>query len=186
MFYQKKAGFYVYHVDREGCEPELNFRYFANTNDLFLDFSEWQLAVFFGEFEKIYHQVPVRNCRTFLCRPPVNNYFSAYDEQGNYFSPDRLVGLYRQWRKVRYASLDRKYAHHRHGRKRRVWAGYRVAKTMQERRMAFVDPDAVESDTCIRLRASRGASSLPDSYSDICRHADKSWKMQSTRQHQWR
>jgi len=100
-------------------------------------------------------------------------------EDDKLVTPDRLVGLRRDWigrRRLNYRWLYwRSY--------NRAYRGNRRIRTTQERRWAHAWDDV---EFAPRVRGRRTAHSLPNSWDDIRGHNDKSWKTQSKRRHQWK
>lgn len=102
------------------------------------------------------------------------------DQNGKLFTRDRLVGLYFDWYSTNpYRS---KYSR-RNGCRKRVWGGFRSIKTFQERKWANAWDD---EDFAPKKRAARNSHNLPNSWDDFYGHAEKSWKYQSKRKHQWK
>ena len=102
------------------------------------------------------------------------------DENGNHYTSDRLVGLYRKWY---YTRPKRRYLFVHAGYKPGCWSGFRTLSTLQERKWAHAWDDVEDAP---KVRAARQGKNLPDSWDDYQRHAEKSWKHQSKRKHQWK
>lgn len=101
--------------------------------------------------------------------------FIAYNN-GEYVSPDRLIGYRREWAS-RYYNVN----HRRdRGSKLKCYSGFRYPKTTQEI-ASLGNPDILEYH--IKVRHS---CDIPTVYDDRLRHADKSWKYQSKRARQYR
>ncbi len=121
-------------------------------------------------------------CNKTNCREhdgPVNEVAVVYDHLGNFYSPDRLLGLYR----ARAAGRFRGYWYYPSGRKRRPWGGHRRFRTFHERKWAHAW-DCEEYAP--KVRAARQGHNLPDAWDDYNRHVEKSWKSQSKHRRQWR
>lgn len=103
--------------------------------------------------------------------------YICYDNL-NLVTPDRLVGLRRDWIGHRRSNY-RLYWHSYN----RAYRGNRRIRTTQERRWAHACDD-VEFAPPVRGR--RSACNLPNSWDDIRGHNDKSWKTQTKRRHQWK
>lgn len=101
-----------------------------------------------------------------------------------FVTPDRLVGLYRDytyanrvdWRK----RWNRKYDC---GHKKGAYGWIRHMRTMQERRWAHAWDN---EEFAPRVRAKRQGHHLPSNWDDYWAGAQKSWKRQSKRKHQWK
>lgn len=115
---------------------------------------------------------------------PNRNYcYVAYDN-GKFVTPDRLVGLYRDfvyanrvdWRNRR----NRKYDC---GQKKSAWGRIRHMRTQHERKWAHAWND---EEFAPRARAKRQGHRLPSNWDDYWIHGQKSWKYQSKRKHQWK
>lgn len=103
-------------------------------------------------------------------------------ENGRIITPDRLLGLYRQWRAARTTYFDRYYRRRRDtGQRKPVYGGYRYPRTTQERRHACSVDDGEP-----KVRSRRNAANLADAWDDVIRHTEKSWKRQSKRRRQWK
>ncbi len=68
-------------------------------------------------------------------------------------------------------------------RSRQPYGGWRRPHTTQEKRQYYA---AMDEEYPIRVRGRRKPRSLADVYDDYYAHADKSWKTQSKRSHQWK
>ena len=98
-------------------------------------------------------------------------------------TPDRLIGMRRAWTHRRYVqSIRRRQA--RYGRRtKQAYGGFRRPHTTTEKR-AFC---SLKDEEYTNLgRARRSIPNLPDTWDDVYAHADKSWKTQSKRKHQWK
>lgn len=94
-------------------------------------------------------------------------------------TPDRLVGLYRDW-----IGRRRSHYHWLYWRSyNRAYRGNRHIRTTQERRWATAWND---EEFAPRVRGKRSARMIPNSWDDIRGHNDKSWKTQTKRRHQWK
>ena len=105
-------------------------------------------------------------------------------EDGKLVTPDRLVGLFRDWgvdRPYWYSNFPRRS--HNYGWNRNAWGSFRAPKSANERRQfaaATVDDDAPP------VRCARNPRNLADAWDDRYGHSDRNWKTQSKRQHQWK
>lgn len=105
-------------------------------------------------------------------------------EDGKVITPDRLVGLYRDyaynnridWHKRWNRKADR-------GQKKSAYGGLRRIRTFHERRWAHAWDD---EEFAPRVRAARQGHNLPDPWDDYWADNQKSWKRQSKRKHQWK
>lgn len=190
MFYQSKPGIYVYHIDRSVlANAELVTNYYGTLHDLFLSFSEWQLAMLFGDMERIYVSTHQQNDLGYARRAYYRNdhpfcFYAAYDERGMFYAPDHLVGLYRKWRKERDTGLIwwRGGSYKASGYRR-----YRRPKTKHSRtEISFSNPDLADLPIYVKVDTRCDRDALPNSWDDIRRFNDRSWKTQSRRKHQWK
>lgn len=99
-------------------------------------------------------------------------------------TPDRLVGMYRAWKYDRYQQRINRFKYFRHKRTlKRAYGGFKHPRTTAEKR-AFC---SLKDEEYTNLgRARRNIPNLPDLWDDRYAHADKSWKTQSKRKHQWK
>ena len=126
-----------------------------------------------------------RLCR---CRHPEHNdeytlAYAVYDQDGNCYTPERLIGLRREWERNRPANKYRNRWYRQSGHKKYAWGGFRSFKTFQERKWANAWDD---EEFAPKVRAARNAHNLPNSWDDFNAHCEKSWKHQSKRKHQWK
>ena len=105
------------------------------------------------------------------------NCYIAIDD-GNFVTPDRLVGLFRDW----WADRPR-WRWNRHGWSPGAYGSYRALKTTNERRQIAA---CLDEEDAPRIRPSRNFRNLPNAWDDFMSHNDKSWKTQSKRRHQYR
>ena len=99
-------------------------------------------------------------------------------EDGNFVTPDRLVGLFRDWWNDR-----PRYRYNRHGWNRNAYGSFRSPKTTNERRQVAA---ATVDDGAPPVRCARNFRNLPDAWDDFYGHSDRNWKTQSKRRHQYR
>ena len=99
-------------------------------------------------------------------------------ENDKLVTPDRLVGLRRDW-----IGRRRRTFYFGYRRYSKAWRGYRKIKTTQERRWAHAWDD---EEFAPKVRGRRSKRMLPDSWDDVRAHNDKSWKTQTKRRHQWK
>jgi len=121
-------------------------------------------------------------CHTVNCKQHNDVKTKAHvvcDENGNIFTPDRLVGLYRKW----WFNRPKRRSYYHAGYKPGCYGGFRTLRTFQERKWAHAWDDEEDAP---KVRAAREGKYLPDSWDDFQRHAEKSWKYQSKRKHQWK
>lgn len=74
----------------------------------------------------------------------------------------------------------RKY---RHRWRRTAWGGWRHVRTLNEKKAYY---DTLEQEVPIKVRGRRKPNVLPDLWDDQYAHAEKNWKRQSKRRHQWK
>lgn len=189
MFYQENPGFYVYFVIH-GVQPAITFRYFEDSHDLFMAYREWQIAILFGDPDRIYQAVREENHDDnfkYLYRDFNDCYYAVYDENRNFYSSDRLVGMYREWHKDCWARRQKqRLMTKRNGCKKKAHGSLRRIKTTQERRLFYVDQETQEMGIAVKMRTRRNAANLPNSWDDFWSQTDKSWKTQSKRKFQWK
>ena len=99
-------------------------------------------------------------------------------EDGNLVTPDRLVGLFRDWWKDR-----PRWRWNRHGWSPGAYGQYRGVKTTNERRQIEATKG---EENAPKIRAARNFRNLPNAWDDFMSHNDKSWKTQSKRRHQYK
>ncbi len=109
--------------------------------------------------------------------------YVIYDN-GKFVTPDRLVGLFRDWKWTRrnlwIASWTRKYDC---GHKKGAYGWIRHMHTTQEKRWANAYDD---EEFAPKYRASRCGHNLPSTWDDYWAGNQKCWKRQSKRPHQWK
>ncbi len=174
MYYQDKKGFYAYHYDILG---DLFTVRYPTMEDFFRIHSEYYIN--FTIVNQIFKHIK---------KPLDGKYFIAYatvlyDECGNLYTKDRLIGLYRQWRIKRDIDWTSPWmSRFSNGKKRSCYGCHKRIRTFQEGKMWFdVDPDYK-----IRGRARRSKANLPDTWDDYYRHTEKNWKYQRKTKHQYR
>lgn len=192
-----KGAVQVLFVDR--LDNKVSSKFYETLDDLFVDFSEYSLKTLFGSTDNLYVNVKdeVKSKLDYRFRYDWYYYekrdrlqavhYVALDRGGKFISSDRLVGLYREWRRGQvnfyreswHSASDR-------GKKKSAYGGFRYIKTTQERRMDFIDPEATELGIEIRVRNARNAANLPTAWDDFWAHNQKCWKKQSKRDHQWK
>lgn len=171
MYYQNKKGFYTYHYD---CIGTLISKRYPTLEDFFKHHSEFFIK-----------SIIVNEIGKHLTRQIDGNYFSGYatviyDENSTMYTKDRILGLYRNWKSKRISDYDFLRFNKMTGRKHSVYGWYRSIHTYPEMREWFnVD------EYNIRGRARRSKAMLPESWDDISRHVEKSWKNQSKNRHQY-
>lgn len=69
---------------------------------------------------------------------------------------------------------------------KKVFGSHRYPRTMHERRWTCAWEDEEFAPLRGFVRARRRPCYLPTSWDDQCAHADRSWKNQSKRKHQWK
>ncbi len=109
--------------------------------------------------------------------------FVVYDDNGNFITPDRLVGMYRKYYRSLVRSWNIRWNKRCNGGNRGLYGGYRHFRTFQEGKWAKAWDD---EEFAARCRPCRNAVNLPCYWDDLRRHVEKSWKSQSKRRHQWK
>ena len=207
MYYQNEPGIYVYYYDivyRDAPDilgtRKVVCRRYETIGDFLWAHSEYNIkencgysiddkicrAVTNVEYSRGYcRRRYVRNktyCNKINCQEHDDDFYKAYvvyDQDGNFYSPDRLIGLRREWEGNRKSLYWPWFP----GRKRGAYGWFRPIRTFQERKWAHAWDD---EEFPPKVRAARQGKNLPNSWDDICRHNDKSWKTQSKRKHQWK
>lgn len=107
-------------------------------------------------------------------------------ENGKVVTPDRLVGLFREWYHNR-NPYRRGWWYRRFdcGEKKQAWGHWRAPKTTYERRWAHAWDDDEFAPKTGFARGRRRANALPNLWDDYMTHNDKSWKTQTKRRKQW-
>ncbi len=211
MQYQKEPGIYVYfkrnvYNDWKNCyNIKINVRYYPTLEHFFWLYNEYHIRNDIGytiHDKKCCHVVErdygrgwckrryVRHeyfCNKINCGEhddKSTDMFVVYDEGGKQYTPDVLVGLRRSWSNDRKASkaYRNRYSTNRSGIKKSAWGGFRTMKTFQERKWVNAWNNEEHAPKARRARVGL----LPDARDDYTRHADKSWKTQSKRKHQWK
>jgi hypothetical protein len=103
----------------------------------------------------------------------------VFDENGNIFTLDRLVGYERQYLEDRRAHYDKQWA--LKPRRKSCYGGYRKIHTFQERRMSL----DIDKEYGVKCRSARNWHNLYSSWDDIRSYVSRSWKDQNKRKHQW-
>jgi len=199
MFYQSTKGIYVYRIG-DKLSKDITYHYYSRLEEFFYqnmyirdlywngvsyisnpDFS-WDYGV----------DLYVKSKRTKYCEEEGicqwgSNYnYVVYDDEGKLYPPAYLTSVYQEFHNrliKRRAKITASRSHNRrHGRKRQAFGTYRHIKTTQERRMSY----AFDEDNFVKGRGRRNAKNLPNSWDDFYGHAEKSWKFQSKRKHQWK
>lgn len=206
MYYQQEDGFYVYRYDyvyeevfSEHCQQwfeklhkRLTWEHFKTLPELFRSYNEYAFEHRFSHnIEHTFCMFSPYKRRGWLpCRNKNCNIHSdgnipcyvVYDHNGYLYTPSKLIELYREWRDEVYKYRKRWYVHHA-GYKKGCWGGYHYMRTFQERKWANAWDD---EEYPVKVRARRNAANLPTVWDDYRTHAEKSWKWQSKRRHQWK
>lgn len=78
----------------------------------------------------------------------------------------------------------RRFRHWYRNRGRKpAYGNWRHPRTYQEKKAYY---DALDQEEPVKVRSRRAAHLLPDLWDDNYAHAEKCWKRQSKRRHQWR
>ena len=110
--------------------------------------------------------------------PSTRSCYVAYDND-KLITPDRLVGLYRAWRRRPWRNRYRRWRCGPYG-------SFRTPRTTQERRWAHAWDDEDFAPKNGFARGRRSNHNLPNAWDDYYSHADRSWKTQTKRRHQWK
>jgi len=175
MYFQDKKGFYAYHYDIIG---EMFTVRYPTLEDFFRTHSEFFISN--AIVNEIFKHITGNIKEHYF----TSHYATAvYDECGNLYTRDRLLGLYRDWIRKRNDDWVSPWMLRFHtGRKRSCYGGHRRIRTFQEGKMWFdVDPEYN-----IRGRAGRSKANLPDTWDDYYRHTEKNWKSQRKTKHQYK
>lgn len=114
------------------------------------------------------------------------HYCYVLHEDGKFVTPDRIVGLYREYLYNRSKDRRRRWSWQRksdRGQKKSAYGGLRHVHTTPEKRWS-VDWD--DDGNTIYVRPKRNMKNLPDTWDDYWVRGEKSWKRQSKRKHQWK
>ena len=207
MYYQDKPGIYVYFyqdVYYDDCRTvKVGKAYYKDLEDFFWAYNERCIKETIGYSinDRICQGVLYKEYRRGYCRRRyVSNTaicheincnehsgyrqaYVVYDQDGNLYTPDRLIGLRREWNRTRPKNKYRYKWYRQNGYKKQAWGGFRSIKTFQERKWTHAWDD---EEFAPKGRAARQGHNLPDPWDDYRQHCDKSWKTQSKRKHQWR
>ena len=193
---QAIKGIYVYRMLNVMDKSNVDFHYYGNIEDFFyhnmyVSYLYWNGVGYdpTPDFTWDYGIDLYRKSRRTL---ESDNYFRAdfnlvvCDDEGKIYPPEYLNDRYKEFHKIllKRRDKDRVAAYHqkRHGRKRKAYGGFRKLRTFQERKKSF----AFDEEYFVKVRSSRNASNLPDSWDDYQYYAQKSWKYQSKRKRQWK
>ena len=111
----------------------------------------------------------------------------AYNEKGKLLTVDYLVGICRAYRrKVRVNWRARWKKKYDCGRKKPAYGWLRKIHTTPERRWTHAWDDEEFAPQNGFARGRRSSHNLPNSWDDYWAGAQKSWKWQSKRRHQWK
>lgn len=101
-------------------------------------------------------------------------------------APDRLIGLWREWRRGYNVSWLYNWNRRRdRGEKACAYGHWRAPKTTNERRWAHAWDDDENAPKTGFARGRRRAHALPNLWDDFMSHNDKSWKTQTKYRKQW-
>jgi len=207
MYYQNEPGIYVYRYKVVYYETfatrKIIASYYKSLEDFFEHENEYIIKEYVGysindkictgithiDYGRGYckrrYVKHTHHCGKINCHEH-NEYrlaWAVYDHLRELYTPDHLIGLYREWVKNRPSNLYKQRWFRRNGCKKSVWGGFRSIKTHQERKWAHAWDD---EEFAPKVRAARQGGNLPDSWDDYHRHGDKSWKTQSKHNHQWK
>lgn len=126
----------------------------------------------------------------FTAPSPKTHWLVAYNEKGKLLTPELLIGIlspFWEIQRQKAREAQERYWSNLHSR---VWGRFRKPRTTQEIRFAqetvHVDIDD-ETGEEIRIPVKfRARKHLPNSWDDIYAHAQKSWKRQTRRSHQYK
>lgn len=207
MYYQNEPGIYVYYYQvvyyQTFATRKVNGSYYKSLEEFFKGNTEHTIKKYVGYSinDKICVGVTktdygrgyckrryirkAHHCGKINCHEHDEHRLAmaVYDHLGKLYTPDHLIGLYREWVRTRPNNLYKQRWFRRNGCKKSVWGGFRNIKTAQERKWAHAWDD---EEFAPKVRAARQGHNLPDSWDDYQRHSDKSWKTQSKRKYQWR
>jgi len=134
-----------------------------------------------------HHRTPVVPLRTDeIAWYKESHYCYVLFENDKLVTPDRIVGLYREFKYNRRKDRPYRYWWTRksdRGQKKDVYGHIRKMRTTQEKRWANAWDD---EEFAPHIRPKRSVRLLPDAWDDYWAHNQKSWKRQSKRRHQWK
>lgn len=202
MYYQNEPGIYVYERERFLIVGEYYYdsrivaTHYPTLEDFFYCHNERDIKNRCGyhigdnKCQEMIDCRPKKRCGTVYyydkkychkvnCREHDNSIpaYAVYDQDGNLYTPDRLIGL---WRK---RIQERRKQFHYPKRSKRAWGHFRKIRTLQERKWAHAWDD---EEFAPKIRAARQGKNLPDAWDDYSAHNDKCWKTQSKRRRQWK
>jgi hypothetical protein len=189
MKIQNVPGIYVYYVDDNFglVSRRVAYYYFDTWENFFNYFSQWSILCQFVNWDKIWYKVSDEDKAARYYSYAYRNhpvYYAAYDQDGNWLSPSYISGFYDAWKKQRDYRWKVRCHNRRHGRKRGAYGSYRRIHTLGANRNDFYDVDAQELDIVIQYRRK---AVPPDAWDrEAFSNAEKSWKYQSKREHQWK
>lgn len=174
MQYQDIPGIYVYRAD---IDKKVTFEYYETIEDLFRRgvrrASDIRNEFGTDVFEKV----------------RINEVFKVskscvYDENCNFYTVDRLIGLYRKYRREMLEGCRWWF--------RSPWGfakGNKAGGSMFRRPQTFRDRKwslAYDEENYVKVRPKRNMKNLPSTWDDVHKHHENGWKWQSKRRHQWR
>lgn len=207
MYYQDEPGIYVYFLKDvyygDYRTTKIAYGHYETLEDFFWCHNERNIKenIGYSVYDKICHGVVhatyrrgyrgryIRNkvlCGKVNCTEHHEGYtqaYAVYDQDGNLYTPDRLIGLRRDWVLTKPKNKYRYRWYRQNGHKKQAWGGWRSIKTFQERKWAHAWDD---EEFAPKPRPARQGKNLPDSWDDYRQHCDKSWKTQSKRKRQWK
>lgn len=183
MLYQEKPGIYVYSINNSGLDKIIQFSYYENWIEFYKSYSYRWIQETFGTYEDIWKKhKPITNRYSSYNTIP-DFYYAAYDENGNWFSPDRIVGFHSQWLEYCNKRNKKRLHNRRHGRKKPVWGHYLRITGVGVRRNDYEYPEFDELGIHVKYRRK---AVTPDPWSvEKWTHNEKCWKKQSKKSHQW-
>jgi len=165
MQYQDIHGIYVYSAN---CDKKVTWKYYTNIEEFFNHVRcAGDLRNEFGD-----NEYPIKVLKSYV-----------YDENCNFYTVDRLIGLYRKYRREWLESC--KWLHSWRGFARGNKAGgsmFRKPQTFYDRKWSL----AYDEENYVKVRPKRNMRNLPSNWDDIHKHHENGWKWQSKRRHQWR
>lgn len=185
MKIQNDPGIYVYFVDVGLLTKKLRWYHFETWKSFFQYFKHKSvIAEQFGDYDKLWFSADALLTANWRGSCFLRAYFAAYDQDGNWFSPQQLIQKQAEYEVTRKKHCCDYIHKRRHGRKKKAWGHYHAIKVLRSNRSYFIDPDVEELGLNVKYRSK---ANPPDSWDrEKFSHLDKSWKTQSKRDHQWK
>lgn len=180
MKIQNFQGIYVYYT----LNKEVKYYYFLNWEGFFKYFGGFYFSKIkdnFRNWEDIWRTHPNSGLFNYYwgVTSTSNIYYSAYDENGNWYPKEYINYQYSLYVKA-CKKANKKYG----TRSKRAYGHHYNIKTFTTRRDFQKDVDVEELEINVKYRSK---ALPPDNWDrEKYSHNDKCWKTQSKRKHQWK